>query len=442
MIRLATAGLILAVILPSMEAIAGTATAQPQGFGASARGGSGGRTIEVTRLDDDADHPQPGTLRWALRQTGPRIIRFRVAGTIQLQDRVIVREPRVTIDGEDAPALGVCIAGGSLEFRDTHDVIIRHVRIRLGDAAALRTNRSLVQWRPENSRGLDCLNLLNCDRVLIDHCSLSWSCDEIVSVVRCRDVTVQWCILSEPLSNRRLHPYGNHHAACINASASTLSVHHCLFAHYIFRGPQFEANDMRRGDHWPVRMEAWNNLMFDYKHSAIRYTAGVEERPEESKSRRFDFVFGGNEFIPAKQNLPSIEVITRHGVHPGVHASLIWNWGADPWSCMHDPARQVTSDRGKPLDAPLAAQVSNRIPFIAPIPVQGGGPKPSTWDRFLDTVGCSTKRDAADDRILADVKSRRMRPVLHTQDAVGAWPPLDGRPRPPRHLARQLFFKR
>ena len=43
-------------------------------------------------------------------------------------------------------------------------------------------------------------------------------------------MTIQWCILSEPLAGRKLHPYGDNHAFAINANASTLSVHHCLFA--------------------------------------------------------------------------------------------------------------------------------------------------------------------------------------------------------------------
>ena len=108
------------------------------GFGAYSQGGKGGKVMEVTRLDDDLKNPQPGSLRHALLEKGPRTVKFRVAGTIVLQDAVIIREPFLTIDGQDAPGLGVCIRGGSLEFKDTHDIIVRHIRVRLGDETTLR----------------------------------------------------------------------------------------------------------------------------------------------------------------------------------------------------------------------------------------------------------------------------------------------------------------
>ncbi|OYW69118.1 MAG: hypothetical protein B7Z21_01760, partial [Verrucomicrobiales bacterium 32-60-5] len=68
------------------------------GFGAFARGGKGGKIIEVTRLDDDLKNPPEGSFRWAVLQKGPRIVKFRVAGTILLQDEVEISEPFITID--------------------------------------------------------------------------------------------------------------------------------------------------------------------------------------------------------------------------------------------------------------------------------------------------------------------------------------------------------
>lgn len=47
-------------------------------FGASTPGGSGGRVIRVTSLDADG----PGSLRDALRQSGPRIVVFEVGVVI------------------------------------------------------------------------------------------------------------------------------------------------------------------------------------------------------------------------------------------------------------------------------------------------------------------------------------------------------------------------
>ena len=75
----------------------------PLGYGVIAKGGEGGRMIAVTTLNDSG----PGSLREALAFTGPRIIRFAVEGTIELANRLLVTEGRVTIDGSTAPGNSV-----------------------------------------------------------------------------------------------------------------------------------------------------------------------------------------------------------------------------------------------------------------------------------------------------------------------------------------------
>src|SRR5580692_10863869 len=72
-----------------------------EGFGANARGGSGGQVLRVTRLDDDPKSPQPGSLRWAMLQQGPRIVHFAIAGNIRLKGPLTITEPCLTIDGFD-----------------------------------------------------------------------------------------------------------------------------------------------------------------------------------------------------------------------------------------------------------------------------------------------------------------------------------------------------
>ncbi|MBA4018955.1 MAG: hypothetical protein C0483_17440 [Pirellula sp.] len=90
-----------------------TATASPADptraydFGAVAKGGVGGKKLAVTSLDDDPKSSQRGTLRWAVEQEGPRIVRFRVAGNIRLRAPLEIRNPFITIDGSDAPDFGI-----------------------------------------------------------------------------------------------------------------------------------------------------------------------------------------------------------------------------------------------------------------------------------------------------------------------------------------------
>ncbi|MCP5556793.1 MAG: hypothetical protein H7A55_03480 [Verrucomicrobiaceae bacterium] len=401
------------------------------GFGSSSRGGEGGNVLMVTRLDDDVRQPKPGMLRWALTQPGPRIIRFGVAGTISLKDRIIIRQGRVTVDGRDAPALGVCIRGGSLEFEGCSDIILRNFRVRLGDDSTIERNRREKRKRPKNSSGLDCIGLRDCRRVLLDHLSLSWCCDELLSVVRCQEVTAQWCIFAEPLSNWKLHPYGDNHAFALNASASTLTVYRCLFAHYIMRGPQFEANDIRKKDRWNVKMEAIGNVMFDYQRSGSRYTAGVEDHKSDAVGKSFQFQFIANEYIAgdASQNRP-VEIIIKHGTASNVRVGIDDNGSAILEGPTPASKLCITEDGKRLTDAPSGAQkqIRNERIFTSPNPPPAARAF-GDWQRFLATVGCSHARDFADARIIEDIVKHRNRDPISSQDKVGGWPDLDGNKR-------------
>ena len=70
-----------------------------EGFGANATGGLGGRVVEVTNLDDSG----PGSLRSAMEAVGPRIVVFRVSGTITLKSAIRVSTPYLTVAGPTSP---------------------------------------------------------------------------------------------------------------------------------------------------------------------------------------------------------------------------------------------------------------------------------------------------------------------------------------------------
>lgn len=136
-----------------------------EGGGMYTFGGRGGRVITVTNLNDSGE----GSFRWACLQGGARIIVFNVAGIIKLESPLRIRAPYITIAGQTAPGDGICIAGESVEF-DTHDVIIRHLRVRRGE-----TNPA----RREDAIGGNPIG-----NIMIDHCSASWGLDENISFYR------------------------------------------------------------------------------------------------------------------------------------------------------------------------------------------------------------------------------------------------------------------
>src|SRR5436305_7438421 len=80
-----------------------------EGYGRFARGGRGGKVYEVTTLDDSG----PGSLRSAVEAEGPRFVVFRVGGTIQLKDKLVIKNPYITIEGQSAPGDGICIRGAT-----------------------------------------------------------------------------------------------------------------------------------------------------------------------------------------------------------------------------------------------------------------------------------------------------------------------------------------
>jgi hypothetical protein len=131
-----------------------------QGYGVDTPGGRYGTVCRVTSLNDMAFAP-PGTLRYCVeRLTGPRFVVFEISGTINLtQGPLYVRSPFVTIAGQTAPSPGILIRGPGVII-DTHDVVMQHVRIRVGNIP----NEPVATWIRNDATN-----------VVLDHISVSWS---------------------------------------------------------------------------------------------------------------------------------------------------------------------------------------------------------------------------------------------------------------------------
>ena len=190
-----------------------------EGFGKYAIGGRGGRVIAVTNLNDDG----PGSFRAACDAEGPRTVVFRVSGTIPLKRYLKIYNPYITIAGQTAPGDGICIRNYAVEFRTDH-VIIRYIRFRPGDGAG-------VEMDGFGGQG---------NQAIIDHCSVSWSIDETLSINKARNFTVQWCMATESLYNS-IHKKGHHGYGGLWGGPGG-SWHHNILAHHSSRNPRASGN--------------------------------------------------------------------------------------------------------------------------------------------------------------------------------------------------------
>lgn len=218
------------VSLPVWLIAAGLATAVAQapafpgaeGHGRFTTGGRGGKVIHVTNLTDDASNPAEGSLRWALKQSGTKTIVFDVSGYIDLKADLSISQ-NTTIAGQTAPEGGITLRYYTLHLSGDN-IIVRFIRSR----------RSQVK---DVNDGADAIWERHRKNLLLDHCSFSWSIDEIASFYDNRDFTMQWCTLGEGLANPG-HSKGAHSYGGIWGGKNA-SFHHNMIVHVQNRAPRF-----------------------------------------------------------------------------------------------------------------------------------------------------------------------------------------------------------
>jgi hypothetical protein len=371
------------------------AFSEAEGYGRFAIGGRAGGVYAVTTLEDAG----PGSLREAVEASGPRTVVFRVGGLIALKSKLVVRNPYLSVAGQTAPGAGICLKNYTFGCSDTHDVVIRHIRIRVGD---------------ETGTTQDGCGARGCDHVIFDHCSISWSIDEGFSSREGRNLTVQRCIIAEALNiaDHKKYQPGKGHSFAGSISGNVGSFHHNLLAHCTGRNWSLAGGLDRTGTALAGRLDIRNNVVYNWR-----------DRTTDGGVRELNFV--NNYYLPG----PATKVFTLLKPDPGdpergMRAFMIGNvidgkseFDADNWKAYvgsADGQAKVKAD--KPLFESFVKTHSAT----------------EALDSVLADVGATLpKQDAIDKRILADVRKRehtytgskgKLPGIIDSPKDVGGWP--------------------
>lgn len=219
------------------------------GHGITTPAGRGGKVIRVTNTNADGS----GSLKACVDASGPRVCVFEVSGTITLPDDLTFRNRYITVAGQTAPSPGITLRGAGVLVK-TSDVLIQHIRVRPGDSASGEppTNRDALKIEAPSTAPIS--------NVVIDHCTFTWSVDEIASAWQYwNNISLLNNIFAEPLHDS-IHPEGKHgFGVLIGPVDGNATLAGNLFANMQSRNPMTAAG----------RVAIVNNLVYNWGNTAV-----------------------------------------------------------------------------------------------------------------------------------------------------------------------------
>ena len=354
-----------------------------------------------------------------MEASGPRIVVFRVSGTITLKNAIRVSTPYLTVAGQTSPG-GVQIKGSGQPEGDwgvwfvngAHDIVLRHLRVRMGGNMKHDAGNNILFYGTAEPGVHD---------VIVDHCSVSWGSDTQLDWYGSylNRATFQWNLIGECFMG--IHIGGNR-------APKNITLHHNLYANLGSRTPSMQHADV-----------------FDFRNNVIYNWSG------NNASVFGQFALNTSAFGNVVNNLwlagpesgyPYLNVGNggpmridgKPAEAGGTKLYLSGNWGPrsppalrerldrtrrntwDYYEFKHDGnthlVDQAQYDAGKPFAAPPVAM----------------DPVAKLLDKVLANVGaCKPSRDAIDQRM---VKSVRDKTGTSRVGNGGPWPDLGGRASP------------
>lgn len=356
-----------------------------EGGGCYVTGGRGGKVYHVTTLEDDAKNP--GSLRYAVDQKGPRTIVFDVAGTIELKSDLVVNNGDLTIAGQTAPGDGICLRNYCFHIK-TDNVIVRYIRSRLGDDSGAETDAAWARNQKD---------------IIVDHCSFSWSVDETASFYGVENFTMQWCYITESLA-ASTHVKGAHGYGGL-WGGNKASYHHNLLAHHYSRTPRLVGND-----EFPEKclIDMRNNVIYNWGPVLGCYGGG---------GGSYNFVNNYYKPGPATNEKPAIAGrITQAGVDDTFFEHGVFYLSGNRFDYTSPYLGSKAQQNAKASDEDnyeglhiVESEYATKDDYIAD---REFVVRPTTthtaeiaYEKVLRYGGCCLRRDAIDERVANDVRT-------------------------------------
>ena len=366
-----------------------------EGFGRYTTGGRGGNVYHVTSLADDNSE---GTLRNALEKPGAKTIVFDVSGTIHLQSPINISVGNVTIAGQTAPGDGICVADYPMSIK-ANNVIVRYMRFRLG-------NKNVTEG---DADGWDGFGGFDNQDLIIDHCSVSWSIDECLSVLGNKNTTVQWCLVAQSLVNsghsKKSHGFGG------NWGGSGASFHHNLLVHHTSRTPRLGPRPTTQLDE---RMDMRNNVIYNYGSNGCYGGEGMKVNivnnyykpgpgsPTDKKGYRIAGIgVRTNSYVETYPDYaPALHLWGKYYV-AGNYNSKYSDVNNDNWT--YGIINQVDANS---CDGTFTAETKDTIKLSQPIDfmLTTTHSAEDAYDRVLSYAGASLHRDSFDKLMVSDTR--------------------------------------
>jgi hypothetical protein len=269
------------------------------------------------------------------------------------------------------------------------DSVVRYIRVRLGDEA---------------DNKVDGIDVSDAENVIVDHCSVSWTLDEAVNTYHgTKNVTIQWCLISESLHNSRLQ---QGHGFAASLGGINTSYHHNLLANNAGRNPSIAGEKSNP----TINLDFRNNVIFNWQYRTL-------------DGRPCSINVVNNYYKAGPASREDIRIVKIQCLEDGSFG----RWYVQG-NVFEDHSRLRRRNGLVVIDSPnvslKSAMIDEPVDF-APIVTQTA--EEAFEDVLLYTGAIRPKRDSLDERIVREVRSGRTtfgNGIIASQTDVGGWPEL------------------